>query len=89
MPYIHPAKRSLYDGYETQIVPEGGGDLNYVIARLLCRYTEFYGLSYNTITEVRGACLGAWHEYERCVADKYEEQKREGSGDVWGSLTAL
>ena len=90
MPYIHPVKRPLYDGYETQIVPEGGGDLNYVIARLLCRYTEFYGLSYGTIATVREAASGALDEYNRCVAHPYEQKKREENGDVWGrSLTAL
>ena len=67
--------------------PETGGDLNYVISRLITRYVEYHGLSYDVITEVRGATEGSFHEFQRCVADNYEESKRSKNGDVWGSLT--
>lgn len=66
--------------------PDTGAELNYIIARLLARFTEYHGLSYNTITEVRGAVRGSLGEYERLVAEPYEEKKRHIQGDIWGSL---
>lgn len=86
MPYIDPKWRKAYAKYELQ-PPDNGGELNYVISRLIARYTEYHGLSYNVITQVRGALLGSMHEFDRLVADPYEDKKRADNGDVWGSLT--
>jgi hypothetical protein len=66
--------------------PENGGDLNYVISRLITRYVEYRGLSYDVITEVRGATEGSFHEFQIWVADPYERRKRAENGCVWGSL---
>ena len=85
MPYILPVERTLLEIYELK-PPETGGQLNYIISRLIARYTEYHKLRYDVITEVRGAVLGALHEYERLVADPYENSKREENGDVWGTL---
>ena len=85
MPYISRTRRSLYDNYEMH-PPDTAGDLNYVVSRLIARYTEYRGLSYTTITEVRGALMGAMHEYDRLIADPYEDQKMTDNGSVWGKL---
>ena len=85
MPYIAPERRTKYVRYE-QSPPETGGDLNYVISRLLARFTEYHGLSYTTIAQARDAASGALDEYNRCVAHVYEEQARQKNGDIWGIL---
>lgn len=86
VPYIAKDRRERYANYE-QMPPETGGDLNYVVSRIVARYTEYHGLSYGTITEVRGALMGALDEYNRLVAHPYEDVKRDLNGDVWGILT--
>lgn len=86
MPYIAKTRRPQYDAYELP-PPENGGDLNYVVSRIIARFTEYRGLNYETITQVRGALNGALGEYDRLIAYPYEDQKRTMSGDVWGTLT--
>lgn len=85
MPYIEEGRRARYDIYELQ-PPETGGDLNYVISRLLARFTEYHGLSYDTIAKARDAASGALDEYNRCVAHPYEELARQRNGDIWEIL---
>ena len=87
MPYISPTRRLRYDDYENLQLPENGGDLSYVISRLIARYTEGHELRYDTIAEVRSALVGALGEYDRVVADPYEDRKRKDNGDIWGTLT--
>lgn len=85
MPYVAPERRPQYDRYE-QMPPENGGDLNYVICRLVARYTEYHGLKYDVIASVRDALGGALNEYNVRVADPYERKKESENGTVWGSL---
>ena len=86
MPYIEDVHRSRYEPYETTPIPTNGAHLNYVICRLIARFTERHGLHYSVIAEVRDALDGAKTEYNECVANPYEVTKREENGDVWGSL---
>mgnify|MGYP001572810872 CR=1 FL=1 len=86
MPYTEQQCRELYGGYEDLPTPADGADLNYVICRLLARFTQRHGLRYNVIAQARDAASGALHEYNRVVADPYEEGKRQLNGCVWGVL---
>lgn len=85
MPYISRDLRQKYECYEL-MPPDSGGELNYVISRLIARYTEYHNLSYDTITQVRGALSGSLGEYNRLVAYPYEDSKRIENGCVWGPL---
>ena len=85
MPYSLKEQRALYEAYEL-MPPEDVGILTYVVSRLMTRYAEYHGLEYKTITEIRGALLGTYSEFERCVAGPYEQRKRIVNGDVWGTL---
>ena len=87
-PYTVEELREECEQYEL-MPPEEVGSLTYIVSRLVTRYAEYHGLDYNVITEIRGALLGTYSEFERCVSGPYEAQKRRINGDVWGSLPDL
>ena len=86
MPYVAHSRRIALDRYE-QMPPENGADLAYVVSRLIARYAECQGVSYSTITDIRGALFSSWDEFSRLVAEPHESHKRAVNGDVWGKLT--
>ena len=85
VPYIDQGRRPQYSIYDLQ-PPENGADLNYVLCRLLSRFTSYRGLSYRTIEEVTTAMTGALNEFNRLVAWPYEDKKRQMNGDVWDEI---
>lgn len=88
MPYIAPGLRKHLEPKPPW--PITGGELNFVISRLVDRYVEVHGkLSYQVITDIRGALVGALSEFDRLVAHPYEDQKRYENGDVWDASTEL
>lgn len=86
MPYTEQQRREIYAAYEDLPIPFDGADLNYLFCRLLARFTERHGLCYSVIAQARDASSGSLHEYNRIVADPYEEGKRKSNGCVWGVL---
>ena len=84
-PYTVDELRDECAAYEL-MPPDDVGSLTFIVARLMTRYCEYHGLNYDTITEIRGALLGTYSEFDRCVAGPYEQYKRRLNGDVWGSL---
>ena len=82
MPYLgsQPSRTRLDEGRQ----PLNGAELNYVLCRLANDFlTTVGGVSYETITAIRGAFVGALEEFERVIAGPYEEIKRKQNGDVW------
>lgn len=86
MPYIPQERRERLERFNV-MPPDSGADLCYVISNLVASYTEYRGLNYGIITEVRGALAGTLDEYNRLVAHPYEDKKRDENGDIWGILT--
>lgn len=81
MPYITEGRRIdlLKSGHDM----EGSGELNYIITRILNRYVEQRGESYQTFNDIVGALECAKLEYYRRVIAPYEAQKAHDNGDVY------
>ena len=62
---------------------ETAGELNFIVTRILNRYVEQKGLSYQTINDIVGALEGSKMEFYRRVAVPYEQGKIEINGDVY------
>lgn len=83
MPYLNSAIRaSLNDGRK----PLKGGELNYIISKLLNDFVQMKGISYATINEAMGAVICAANEFERRVIAPYEELKAKQNGEVYTCL---
>lgn len=83
MPYLDQAIRaSLDDGRKAQ----KGGELNYLISKLINDFVAMRGLSYSVINEAIGALECAKLEAYRKVAGNYEDKKEIENGTVWTSL---
>ena len=81
MPYIKQERRTdlVCSGHDM----ESAGELNFIITRILNRYVEQKGLSYQTINDIIGALEGSKMEFYRRVAVNYEEKKIKENGDVY------
>lgn len=80
MPYVTQERRQqLLDGTDLQ----KPGDLEYLFAYLVNDYIVTRGLSHQTITDIRGALIGAKDEFNRRVAFPYENGKLSENGDVY------
>jgi hypothetical protein len=86
MPYIEASARARIDAGGP---PEGPGDLNYAVSRLVDDYLiRKGGIRYAHLNEVIGALECAKLELYRRVVAPYEEGKREQSGEVYRSAAA-
>ena len=81
MPYIEQKRRNLLlkKGHDM----EGAGDLNYIITRILNRYIEHRGTSYQTYNDIIGALEAAKLEIYRRLIAPYEDEKCKTNGDVY------
>lgn len=91
MPYISQERRPLYDDAITALaatIDSGtpGGDINYIVTRLLADWIRKRGLSYAVLADAVGVMETAKLELYRRVAVPYEECKIEENGDVYGDL---
>lgn len=59
---------------------ESRGQLAYWLSHEIANYVRFRGLEFRTISDVRGAVAAALNEFERRVAEPYEQTKLEGGG---------
>jgi len=86
MPYLSPENRERIDQIEDfewiGVALETGGELNYVISRLL---KGFLGASprYARMNEAMGALECAKQEWYARVVRPYEDTKRQENGDVY------
>lgn len=87
MPYVSPeARRRLDEG----ATPEGAGELNYAITRVVDEYLSRLGgedgrLRYAHLNEVMGVLECAKLELYRRVAAPYEDEKIAENGDVYSA----
>lgn len=93
MPYIAPGRRPLYDDSIAALAAKleagtPGGDINYIITRLLIHWIRKRGLSYSVLADAVGVLETAKLELYRRVAGPYEDRKIEENGDVYGDLPA-
>ena len=81
MPYISPERRDalLKNGHDMN----GAGELNYILTRILMRYIEHRGVSYQTYNDILGALEGAKLEFYARVVRPYEDKKITENGDVY------
>jgi hypothetical protein len=89
MPYIAPERRRLYDEAIAAVAAKlddstPGGDINYIVTRLLVHWIEERGLSYSVIADATGVLETAKLELYRRVAGPYEDRKVDENGDVYG-----
>lgn len=84
MPYVPPARARALDAGGTLL---RSGDLAYVLSREIARYFEERELDYQGIADVRGAVAAALNEFERRVAEPYEQSKiNQGGADPYAQL---
>lgn len=93
MPYIAPERRPLHDDAIAVLTAKldagtPGGDINYIITRLLSHWIRKRGLSYAVLADAVGVMETAKFELYRRVAGPYEDRKMENNGDVYGDLLA-
>ncbi len=80
MPYLESGVRaSLAEGR----VPTKGGELNYLITKLVDSFLMGKGLSYASINEAMGALECAKLELYRRIAAPYEDKKVIENGDAY------
>lgn len=93
MPYIAQERRRRYEEAIAALgaaidVETPGGDINYIITRLLIGWMRKRGLSYAVLADAVGVMETAKLELYRRVAGPYEDRKIEENGDVYGELVA-
>lgn len=81
MPYIENGARQDIDNYIS--FPATPGELNYAITKLIKKYLEMKGESYQTYNDIAGALLNCYTELYRRKIAPYEDKKIEENGDVW------
>lgn len=80
MPYIIPSRR---EALKIGAPPEGAGELNFQVSKLVVAFIKEHGMSYKTINDIVGALEGAKLEFYRRVAVPYENAKLASNGDVY------
>ena len=85
MPYVKPEDRAALE--KGSASPETPGELNYCITKLLDRYLQAKGLSYQHINDCLGALEGAKLEFYRRIVAPYEDTKIQANGDVYSPFT--
>lgn len=89
MPYLTKKEKEKLDRVR---VPQNGGELNYLITKLIRDYIGKVGfndklepnkLNYQAINDVLGALEGAKLEYYRRIGVPYENMKLSINGDVY------
>lgn len=91
MPYIAQERRPRYDeaiaALATAIDAETpGGDINYIVTRLVAYWISVRGLSYAVLADAVGVMETAKLELYRRIVVPYEDRKIEESGDVYDDL---
>ena len=86
MPYIkQEARKGIMKLTLDELVPNNGGELQYIIAELIHAYLMEKGLNYQHCQDMLGALSGAQTEFYRCVVAPYEDQKIIENGPVYDS----
>jgi hypothetical protein len=84
MPYLMKEDRDNLD--VRGLKPNKGGELNYLISKMLNDFIAMRGLSYSAVNEAMGALESAKLEFYRRVAAPYEDKKAIENGEVYTVL---
>lgn len=80
MPYIKPGRRNEIG---RGLTPCNAGELAYALTRVVKRYLDLKGRSFDTIADIRGALDSTTDEFRRQVQDPYEDQKIIDNGRIY------
>lgn len=83
MPYIKPVARERLAWTEDVELPDGPGELNYAITRLIDRTLTNQGEGYGVLNEIVGALECCKLELNRRVIGSFEDSKIAVNGDVY------
>lgn len=84
MPYVPPKRAASLASGNRML---RSGDLAFILSEEIARYCRTQQLNFQTISDVRGAVAAALNEFERRVAEPYEQSKIVGGGaDPYGEL---
>jgi len=91
MPYISADERNDIDEKLGDFVIYDGGELQYVIARLIQDYyyfteANFGEVRYEHVEQMMGALAGASMEHYRMIVAPYEDKKIKENGGVYGNV---
>jgi len=78
MPYIDPKRR-----IDAEVLPRDAGELNFKFTKVILRYIDFKGESYQTYNDIIGVLEGAKLELYRRKIAPYEDTKIKENGDVY------
>ena len=88
MPYIKPIDRhEIYQLRFTDITPQNGGELQWIIAELIHAYILEKGLNYQHCQDMMGALAGAQAEFYREVVAPYEDIKKRDNEAVYNPVS--
>lgn len=84
MPYIAgELRRAELNRADTgKPFPANAGELTFVLTKIINAYWK-RGKRFQQIAEIRGALESTLHEFNRRVADPYEDKKMQENGDVF------
>jgi hypothetical protein len=84
MPYIKQSYReAIKELHIEDFVPNGPGELQYVIALFVEAYMDTNGISYQKCNDMLGALSGAHAEFYRKVVAPYEDKKIQENGHIY------
>ena len=84
MPYIKTTDRVKINKLKfDEVIPENGGELQWIIAELIHAYLMEKGLNYQHCQDMLGALSGAHAEFYREVVAPYEDLKKQENGPVY------
>jgi len=86
MPYIKKADRDRIDSIfnvTEQTLPQTCGELNYLFTKIILKYLEYKGESYQTYNDIIGALECCKQELYRRKIVSYENNKCKLNGEVF------
>ena len=87
MPYIKEKDRNEINKLQfIDIIPQNGGELQWIIAELIHAYIMDKGLNYQHCQDMMGALAGAQAEFYREVVAPYENIKKLENGRVYDPI---
>lgn len=75
-------KQNLRSYFNSHVIPDNCGELNYLITKAIHSYIGKKGLSYSTLNEVMGVLECCKLELNRQVIAPYENEKKKENGPV-------
>lgn len=88
MPYIPHIRRARLQPQSIEAAQDKG-ELAFQLACVVDGYVAENGLSYDTITDIRGGLSGVEDEFNARFARPYEDVKMRDNGEVFGACKRI